>query len=82
MMKKSVSLFVVLLFIAMASFVECKPQFFGGEGFRGGFGGEGFRGGFGGERGGFAGFGRGFGGEGFRGGFGGERGGLFGLFGR
>jgi len=63
MMTKSFCLFVVLLIIALATFVECNPQFgsgFGREG--GGFGRRGFRrglGGFGREGGGFGfGFGR------------------------
>ena len=76
-MNKNFCLFVVLLVIALATFVECSPQFFGGGfGREGGFGrGRGF-GGFGGGRG----FGGGFGREG---GFGGGLGGLgFGLFGR
>ncbi len=65
-MNKSFCLFVVLLIIALATFVECNPQFgfgFGREG--GGFGRRGF--------GGFGGFGRGFGG-GFGRGFGREGG--------
>ena len=69
-MTKSFCLFVVLLLIALATFVECNPQFgfgFGREGgFRRGFGGfgGGFNRGFGGFGGGFGregGFGRGFG---------------------
>jgi len=70
MMNKSFCLFVVFLIIALATFVECNPQFGGFGGFGregGGFGRRGF-GGFGGFGGGF---GRGFGREGgFRGGFG------------
>ena len=77
MMNKSFCLFVVLLVIALATFVECNPQFGGGFGREGGFGrGRGFGGrGFGGR-----GFGGGFGG--FGGGFGGLGGGFGGLFGR
>ena len=73
MMNQSFCLFVVLLVLALATFAECNPQFFGGGfGREGGFG-RGF-GGFGGGRG----FGGGFGREGgFGRGFGG-----FGLFGR
>ncbi len=65
-MNKSLCLFVVLLIIALATFVECNPQFGFGFGREGGFGrGRGF-GGFGGFGGGFGrgregGFGRGFG---------------------
>jgi hypothetical protein len=62
MMTKSLCLFVVLLIIALATFVECNPQFgfgFGREG--GGFG----RRGFGGFRRGLGGFGREGGGLGF-----------------
>ena len=76
MMNKSFCLFVVLLLIALATFVECNPQFFGGFGGREGGRGRGFGGrGFGGR-----GFGGGFGG--FGGGFGGLGGGFGGLFGR
>ncbi len=65
MMNKSFCLLVVLLIIALATFVECNPQFGFGFGREGGF-----RRGFGG----FGGFGGGFGRGGFGGGFGREGG--------
>ncbi len=81
MMTKSFCLFVVLLIIALATLVECNPQFGFGLGREGGVnfgrgfgpyregGGDFGRGGFGGFSG--IGGGRGFGGEGgFRRGFG------------
>jgi len=45
MMNKSFCLFVVLLIIALAAYVECNPQF-GGFGGREGGGGRGFGGGY------------------------------------